>query len=164
VKLKLVSNQVLIVGLIMGIAAAALQAFFQAQPPVAYGISFFGHPKDLLTWITNNLLGTDWPISRAFIVFPALTVIGVFIGSFIAANRSKELKLRSGPVTKKFFAFMYGFLVVNLGLLWGACPIRTALLVSYGSVLAVIALASIVVGVVIAIAYVRLRVKKGAVQ
>jgi hypothetical protein len=59
---------------------------------------------------------------------------------------------------------MYGFLVVNLGLLWGACPIRTALLVSYGSVLAVIALASIVVGVMIAIAYVRLRVKKGTVQ
>jgi flagellar biosynthesis protein FliQ len=164
VKLKLGFNRVLIIGLIMGVAAAALQAFFQVQPPVAYGISFFGHPSDLLTWITNNLLETDWPIRDPFIVFPALTVIGVFIGSFIAATRNKELKLRSGPVRKNFFAFIFGFLVINLGLLWGACPIRTALFVSYGNVLAVIALASIVVGVVLAIAYVRFRVKKGAIQ
>ena len=160
-KLKLGFNRLLITGLIMGVAAAAAQAFFKVQPPEAYGICLLGHPSDLTTGITNNLLGTNWPVHEAFIVFPSLLVIGVFIGSYITAYRNKELGWRPGPVRKKFSAFMFGFLVVNFGLLWGACPIRTALLTSYGNVMAVIALFSIAVGVILACLYIRLRVKKG---
>ena len=162
-KLNLGIHRVFILGIIMGVSAAAIQAFFQAQPPVAYGISFLGHPKDLLNWITNNLLGTNFPIADAFIVFPALMVLGVFIGSYVAAYRNTELAWRPGPVRKNFSAFKFGFLVVNFGLLWGACPIRTALLVSYGSVIAVIALASIVIGVILAVVYMRLRAKRGTI-
>ena len=145
----------------MGLSAAAIQGYFQVQPPVAYGISFVGHPKDLLHWITNNLFGTNWPISNAFIVFPALAVIGVFIGSYAAATRNNELALRPGPVRKRFSAVIFGFLVINFGLILGACPIRTALLVSYGSVLGIIALAAIVIGVILATVYIRSRALKG---
>ncbi len=145
----------------MGLLAAAIQGYFEVQPPVAYGISFLGHPKDIINWTTNNLLGTNFPIANAFIIFPALTVIGVFMGSSVAAYRNTELKWRPGPVRRSFAAFMLGFLVVNFGLVWGACPIRTGLLVSYGSVLAVIALASIVIGVVLATVYIRLIARKG---
>ena len=159
-KFKPSFNLVFITGLIMGVSAAAAQAFFQVRPPEAYGICLLGHPRDLTTWITNNFLGINWPITEAFVVFPVLTVIGVFIGSYIAANRNKEFKLRPGPIRKKFYAFMFGFLVVNFGLLWGSCPIRTGLLASYGNVMAVIALASIAIGVLLALAYVRLKVKK----
>jgi hypothetical protein len=159
-KLKLGFNWALVTGLVMGLSAAAAQAFFKVQPPVADGISFLGHPTYLLKWLMNNMLGTDWYISKAFVVFPALTVVGVIIGSFTAAYRNKELKLRPGPVKQRFLAVIYGFMVINFGLLWGSCPIRTALLVSYGSALAVIALASIVMGVILACVYLRLRAKK----
>ena len=163
-KLTLGSNKALATGLVIGVSAAAIQAFFGVRDPVADGICFIGHPADLLNLAINRFFGTHWAIDSAFVVYPALTVIGVFIGSFIAANRSKELRLQPGPVRNRYLAFTYGFLVVNFGLLWGACPIRTALLVSYGSVLAVIALTSIVIGVILAVVYIRLKAKKGIIQ
>jgi len=162
-KLKLGSYRVFIVGIIMGLSAAAIQAYFEVQPPVAYGIAFIGHPNNLLTWTTNEFLGTNFPVREAFILLPPLTVIGVLIGSSIAAVRSKELRLRPGPVRSRFSAVIFGFLVINLGLLWGSCPIRTGLLVGYGSVLAVIALASIAIGVILATAYLRSRARRGII-
>lgn len=163
-KLKLGYNRMLVIGIVMGLLAAAAQAFFQVQPPVANGISFLGHPRELLNWIVNNLFGADWPIAKAFIVLPPLTVIGVLIGSFVAASRNKELKLRPGPVRKKVLAAIFGFLVANFGLLWGACDMRTALLVSYGSILAVIALVSIIIGVALAGFYMQSAAKRGMSQ
>lgn len=163
-KFKLGYNRLLVIGIVMGLLAAAAQAFFQVQPPVANGISFLGHPREMLNWVVNRLFETDWPVTRAFLIYPPLTVIGVLIGSFIAAGRNKELKLRPGPVRKKVLAAIFGFLVANFGLLWGACDMRTALLVSYGSVLAVIALVSIVIGVALAGFYMQNSAKKGIGQ
>jgi len=163
-KFKLGYNRLLVIGIVMGLLAAAAQAFFQVQPPVANGISFLGHPRELLNWIVNRLFGANWPITRAFLVYPPLTVIGVLLGSFIAAGRNKELKLRPGPVRKKVLAAIFGFLVANFGLLWGACDMRTALLVSYGSVLALVALLSIVGGVLFAGLYMQHSAKKGVSQ
>jgi hypothetical protein len=169
-KFNLGSNKALATGIVMGVLAAAAQAFFRVQPPVADGISFLGHPAYLLKWLLDNIIGSKsslsffgsgWAVAREFVVYPCLTVLGVLIGSFVASNRNKEFRLRPGPVRKNFLAFSFGFLVVNFGLLWGACPIRTALLVSYGSVLGVIALASIVGGVLIACVYISWSSKRG---
>ena len=159
-RLKLSLNHIFITGLVIGVSAAAAQAYLQAQPPVAYGICLLGHPRDFTAWIMNGVFGTNWRIHEAFVLFPTLLVVGVLVGSFTAAYRNKELRLRPGPVDKKFHAFLFGFLVVNLGLLWVSCPIRTTLLASYGSIMAVVVLFSIVIGVLLAIAYVRFRVKK----
>ena len=63
----------------MGLSAAAIQAYFEVQPPVAYGISFVGHPNDLLIWITNNFSWTEWPQREVFAVYPILTVVGLFL-------------------------------------------------------------------------------------
>ena len=163
-RLKLGYNRMLVIGIVMGVLAAAVQAFFQVQPPVANGFSFLGHPRELLNWIVNKLFDAGWPIAKAFVVLPPLTVIGVFIGSFTAAARNRELKLRPGPVRKKVLAAIYGFLVANFGLLWGACDMRTALLVSYGSILAVIALVFIVIGVILAGYYMQFAAKRGIGQ
>ena len=160
-KLKLGSYRVFVIGIIMGLSAAAIQGYFQVQPPVAYGISFVGHPNDLLIWITNNFSWTDWPQRDVFAVYPILTVIGVFIGSFAAATRNNELTLRPGPVRKRVSAVIFGFLVINFGLLVGACPIRMGLWVGYGSVLGIIALAALVVGVILATVYIRSRALRG---
>ncbi len=163
-KLKLGSYRVFAVGIVIGLAAAVVQAFFKVQPPEAYGVSFIGHPNDLFTWLTNKTLHTAWPVHEEFLVYPALTVVGVLIGSFIAAGRNKELRWQPGPIRNKFAAVILGFLVVNLGLLLGSCPLRAALLVSYGSVLAVIAWAAIALGVFLAILYSRRRAQKGVVR
>lgn len=159
-KVRININLVFITGLVMGILAAAVQAFFEVRPPEANGICLIGHPRDFVNLTTNNIFGTGWPINESFIVFPALTVFGVLIGSFISAYRGNELRLQSGPVRKRFAAVMFGFMVANFGLLWGACPIRTVLLASYGNLIAVMVLASIAVGVLLAVIFIKFRTRK----
>jgi hypothetical protein len=161
VKLSFGYNRLLVIGIVMGFLAAVLQALFQLQPPVANGLSFLGHPRDLLNWVVNKAFNANWPVTKAFLIYPPLTVVGVVLGSFIAAARNKEFKLKPGPVRKKMMAVIFGFLVANFGLLWGACDMRTALLVSYGSVLAVVALVSIFAGVFLAAMYMQNSAKKG---
>ena len=163
-KLKFGSYRVFLVGAVMGLAAATVQAFFKVQTPEAYGISITGHPADLFSWISNHLLKTSWPVREEFLIYPCLTIIGIFVGSLIAASRNKELRIQPGPLRKKFAAIIFGFLVANFGLLLGACPIRSSLMVGYGSVLGVIGLTAIAVGVVLAIIFIRVRAQKGAIQ
>ncbi len=160
-KIKLSSYKVMAVGLVIGLAAAAVQAYLKVRPE-ANGLSFIGHPADLLDWGLNKL-GTKFPVKEDFLVYPALTVVGVLIGSLIAAGRHKELRLQPGPVRNKFAAIVFGFIIANFGLLLGSCPIRASLLVAYGSGLAAIGLAAIVGGVLLAIVYSRLKAKKGAI-
>jgi hypothetical protein len=160
-KLSLGYNRLLVIGIVMGFLAAVLQALFQLQPPVANGLSFLGHPRDLLNWLADRVFNVNWPVTKAFLIYPPLTVVGVVLGSFIAAYRNKEFKLKPGPVRKKAMAVIFGFLVANFGLLWGACDMRTALLISYGSVLAVVALVAIVAGVFLAAMYMQNSAKKG---
>ncbi|MCK5604690.1 cytochrome C [Candidatus Pacearchaeota archaeon] len=159
-RFRRVFNLVFFTGLAMGILAAAAQAFFRLESPVAYGICLLGHPRDFTVWVANGIAGTDWPALEVFAIYPALTVIGVVVGSFIAANRNSELKLRPGPVRSRVYPFVFGFLVINLGLFWGSCPIRTGLLASYGNIMAVIVLVSIAFGVFLAVQYVRFRVRR----
>jgi hypothetical protein len=160
-KIKLTSYKVMAVGLVMGLAAAAVQAYLKVQPE-ANGISFIGHPADLLDWGLNKL-GTNFPVKEAFLVYPALTVVGVLAGSAVAARRNRELRVQTGPVRNKFAAVILGFIIANAGLLLGSCPIRVSLLVGYGSGLAAIGLAAIATGVVLAIVYSRIRARKGVV-
>jgi hypothetical protein len=163
-KFNLGLHVIFITGIVMGVLAAAAQAFFEVQPPVAFGICLLGHPSIMTKWLMNNVLGTDFTITAVFVAFPTLLVFGLFIGSYVAAYRNKEQEWRPGPVRNKYMAVTFGFLVASFGMLWGACPIRTGLLLSYGSIMAVIALASIVVGVILACMYVRLRVRKESFQ
>ena len=160
-KIKLSSYKVMGVGLIMGLAAAAVQAYLGVRPE-ANGISFIGHPTDLLDWGLNKL-GTNFPVKEDFVVYPALTVVGVMVGSLIAAGRHKELRLQPGPVRKRLAAVTFGFMIANFGLLLGSCPLRASLLVAYGSGLAAVGLTAIVIGVLLAIVYSRIKAKKGAI-
>jgi hypothetical protein len=153
-KLKLNRYSIIATGLTLGIAAAVLQAFFGVHPPEAYGVCLIGHPSVLVKWLMNNLFSTHLPVGAEFVVFPSLLVVGILGGALFASVKSGELKseLKSPPipVRNKYMAVLLGFLVANLGLVVGACPIRTALLVSYGSVLGVIMLVAIITGVFLA--------------
>jgi hypothetical protein len=155
------SYKVLGIGVIMGLAAALVQAYLDVQPE-ANGISLVGHPADLLNWLTNKL-GTSFPVTEAFLKYPVLTVAGVLIGSLFAASRNKEVSLQPGPVRHSFDAIAFGFLVANFGLLLGSCDIRLTLLVSYGSVLATVGLIALLAGIMLAIVYSRAKARKGAI-
>lgn len=157
---KLSANLALITGLMMGILAAAAQGFFDVQPPVGEGVCAVSHPSNLVNWLSNNIFGTEFTIHGIFVIVPVLTSIGFIIGSAIAAIKNKEFKIRRGPVRENLLAFMFGFLIINFGLLWGSCPIRTAVLSSYGMVFAMIILLVMVVGVIAACEYIKWKVRR----
>ena len=146
-----------ITGLVIGVSAAAAQAFFKVQPPVAYGYCMVCHPGTMVAWLMNNYLGTNFPISRAFVLFPSLLAVGVIIGAVVAANKNKEIGWRTSPARKKYMAVLFGFLIANFALIAAGCPLRFGLLVSYGSVSGVILLVSLIVGIGLASVYLRLR-------
>jgi hypothetical protein len=153
-KLKIAGNLVVTTGLTIGVSAAAIQAFFGVHPPEAYGICLIGHPSVLVKWFMNNIFNAHLPIGSEFIVYPSLLVVGILGGAVIAAAKSGELKrgLKSGPVPvrNRYMAILSGFIVANFGLIVGACPIRTALLVGYGSILGVMTLVAVIIGVYLA--------------
>ena len=157
---KLSANLALITGLMMGILAAAAQGFFDVQPPVGEGVCAVSHPSNLVNWLSNNIFGTEFTIHGIFVIVPVLTSVGFIIGSAIAAIKNKEFKIRRGPVRENLLAFMFGFLIINFGLLWGSCPIRTAVLSSYGMVFAMIILLVMVVGVIAAFEYIKWKVRR----
>lgn len=147
----------LITGLVIGISAAALQAFFGVWPPEAFGICLTCHPAIIVKWVMNNIWGANLTIVQPFILFPSLLAIGIFIGSYASARRRNELAWRLTPVRKRYMAVLFGFLIANFGLTAGADLIRAGILVSYGSVAAVILLASVIMGAILASIYLRHR-------
>jgi len=157
---KLSANLALITGLTMGVLAAVAQGYFEVQPPVGLGVCAITHPSNLVNWVVNNVFGTEFTIHGIFVAVPVLTPIGWIIGSFVAALRNKEFKFRRGPVRENLLAVIFGFLIVNLALLWGSCPIRTVVLASYGWIFAMIIMATIVIGVIVSCEYIKWKVRR----
>ncbi len=159
-KINLKDNMALITGLTMGVLAAVVQGFFDVQPPAGAGICAVSHPANLINWIVNQVFHTDYTIHSIFVTVPVLTSLGFVIGSFIAAVINKEFKIRKGPVRDNVLAFILGFMVIVFGLMWGSCPIRTAVLASYGMVFAYVVLGAIVLGVIAACEYIKWKVRR----
>jgi hypothetical protein len=157
---KLSGNMALITGITMGLLAVVVEGYFGLWPPAGDGICAISHPANIVNWLFNNVFGTDFQIHSIFVTVPVLTSVGFIIGSFIAAIMNKEFKLRRGPVRDNVLAFILGFLIINFGLLWGACPIRTAILASYGMFWAILMLGMIVLGVVVACLYIKWKVRR----
>jgi hypothetical protein len=134
-------------GLVLGLGSALVQAYFKVIPPVAYGVCMVCHPKDLFNWIADHLFHLSWGYSLASTNWPLLTVLGVVLGAMVAAYQHGELHLKSAR--QPLFFFINGFLMINFGLILGACPIRIVLLSAYGNLLGWIGWTCIVVGVLL---------------
>lgn len=150
----------LVAGLVLGLGAALVQAYFKVIPPLANGFCFVCHPRDLVNWISNALFHTGWDVSMVSLVFPVLTVVGVVLGSLTASARNGEFKLR--PARHRVKNFVYGFLMINFGLLLAACPIRIVLLSAYGDPVGLAGWLSIVLGVAAVTILVRFNARRSA--
>jgi hypothetical protein len=143
--LSKLKESVFFAGLVLGLGAAAVQAYFRLIPPTAYGVCMVCHPKELVNWLADHLLGTHWGYAMASMEAPILTVVGVAVGALIAARQHGEFSLR--PARQPIFYFISGFLMLNFGLVLGSCPIRVVLLSAYGSILGFVGWVFIVLGV-----------------
>ncbi len=145
VTLRALLNSVFFAGVVLGVGAAAIQAYFNLIPPMAYGVCMVCHPKELVNWLSDHLLNTHWGYSMAAMDAPILTVAGVALGAVAAAVRHGEFHVR--PARQPLLYFVLGFLMINLGLILGSCPIRIVLLSAYGSITGLVGWALIVTGV-----------------
>jgi hypothetical protein len=134
-------------GLVLGVGAALVQAYFKVVPPIAYGVCLVCHPRDLFNWTADHLLNLNWGYSMASTNWPLLTVIGVVLGAMAAAYQHGELKLRNARQPLSFF--INGFLMMNFGLVLGSCPIRIVLLSAYGDLVGVLGWICVFVGVLL---------------
>lgn len=133
-------------GMVLGVGAALVQAYFKVIPPVAYGVCMVCHPRDFFNWTADHLLGFDWHYTIASTNWPLLTVIGVVLGAIAASAQHGELKLR--PARQSWSFFLNGFLMMNFGLILGSCPIRIVILSAYGDWTGIIGWSCVVIGVV----------------
>ncbi len=131
-------------GIVMGLGAALIQAYFHIIPPPAYGICMVCHPKDLLNWLSDHLLGTNWAQVSVSVEVPVLTVVGIVLGAFIAARLHGEFRLEAAR--EPIFHFITGFLVINFGLILGSCPIRILIVSSYGSLIGIVGFLCMAIG------------------
>lgn len=145
IKLSRLADSVFFAGLVLGIGAALVQAYFRLVPPMAYGVCMVCHPKELVNWVADHLLNTHWGYSLASVNAPILTVVGVLAGALIASVRHGEFHLR--PARQPALYFVFGFLMINFGLILGSCPIRIVLLSAYGSVMGLIGWGLVIAGV-----------------
>lgn len=153
------TNSIFFAGLVLGLGAAAVQAYFKLIPPTAYGVCMVCHPKELVNWLADNLLNTHWGYSMASINSPILTVVGVAAGAFIASVRHGEFQWR--PARQPVLFFIFGFLMINFGLILGSCPIRIVILSAYGSLMGVVGVALMVLGVGLGILAMRWQANRG---
>jgi hypothetical protein len=145
-------------GLLMGGGAAFIQAYLKIIPPPAYGICFVCHPKDLLNWVFDHVLGTNFGNVTVSVEWPVLTALGTVIGAFIAAKQHGEFHLEDAR--EPLFHFMTGFLVINFGLILGSCPIRIIIVSAYGSLIGIVGYACMIFGIVLGSLWLRNRARK----
>jgi hypothetical protein len=140
-------------GIVLGFGSALVQAYFKVIPPIAYGVCMVCHPKDLFNWVADHLLNLNWSYSLSSTNWPLLTVVGVVLGAIVAAWQHGELNIK--PAKQPLSYFINGFLMINLGLILGSCPIRIVLLSAYGNWLGLIGWVCIVTGVLLGTWYQR---------
>jgi hypothetical protein len=142
-------------GIVAGVLAVAAGAFFEVNPPEAYGICMACHGRDLVNWTINEAAGTHLTVAQASLVFPVLTTIGVLLGAFAGARSTGELRWWTPDNPVKTFA--YGMLVMNFALVAGGCSIRLLLRSAAGDVLGILGFLGMGAGVILGTCWLRWR-------
>jgi hypothetical protein len=130
-----------------GLAAAAGQ-WFGVSPPAAYGLCSACHGRDLADWLLNHAEGTKLFVTAAGAKWPLLTVVGLVLGSNLAARRNGEYgSINIGGNARQF---ALGAVVMCAALFVGGCPTRILIRTGYGDVAGAVALSGVAVGVALA--------------
>jgi hypothetical protein len=145
-------------GFFTGFWAAIAQAWVGVLPPSAFGICFISHPSDLFNWTVNKIFSVSFYVHDPSLDLPVLTVLGVLIGASLATIQHKEFKFRMprNPLDH----YINGFMVAVFGLMLGYCSVHIIMGLTYGSVIALTGFAGMMLGVTLAILYIKWRVRR----
>ena len=144
----------ILLGIVIGILAAVVQGLtISAGGPEPYGFCALCHTRDLVNGLLNITIGTNLgvaAITKASIL-PVMSMVGVLIGGVIAAKMYREFRIKSSSVRDAVIYFIGGILLMQFGLILGACPYRAALRFGYGDLVALAGIIGIILGVWVAL-------------
>ena len=150
IKIKNLRINPWLAGAIIGFLAASLQQLANMTKPPAYGFCMACHGRDMINSIVNPIAGTNLGIAGVVTTIPTLTIIGVLLGSFVAALIFKEFKFTKAKFNVSYIKmFILGLLVMNFALILSACPVRASLRVAHGDIIALVGLVCIGIGAII---------------
>ena len=135
-------------GIVAAVLAGVAGQWLGVSPPAAYGICSACHGRDLTDWILNHAEGAKLFVAAAGSSWPLLTVVGLVLGSSLAARRNGEFG--SVDIGGKVRQFAFGAVVMCAALFVGGCPTRIIIRTGYGDLAGGLALGGVAAGVVIA--------------
>jgi hypothetical protein len=129
------------------VLAVVAGSWLGVSPPAAYGLCSACHGRDLTDWLLNHLEGARLYVSQAGASWPLLTVVGLVLGSFVAARRNGEFgSVNLGGNARQF---LFGAVVMSAALFVGGCPTRLIIRTGYGDLSGLLALGGVAAGVVL---------------
>jgi hypothetical protein len=135
-------------GVAVAVLAAVAGEWLGVSPPAAYGVCSACHGRDLADWIVNNVEGKHLFVAQAGTSWPLLTVVGIVIGSTVAARRNGEYAALNLGGNLRLFAL--GALAMGAALFVGGCPTRLVVRTGYGDLAGAVALGGVAAGIVLA--------------
>jgi hypothetical protein len=142
------ARSAIVYGVAAAVTAAVAGQWLDVSPPAAYGLCSACHGRDLADWILNHAEGKQLFVTAAGASWPILTVVGVVLGSLLAARRNGEFG--SVNIGGNIRQFGFGAVVMGAALFVGGCPTRIVLRTGYGDLAALLALGGVGAGVVLA--------------
>ncbi len=143
------------VSLALGILATIVGQLGGINPPDNYGFCSTCHGHDLVVGFVQTLniqiTSSNYPV----VLWPLLTIVGVFLGSRITAKAHHEF--RTVPIDHPLWTVLQGFLVISFALLALGCPIRMAVQLGELRIGALVGLFGVVVGSAFATLWIRTR-------
>jgi hypothetical protein len=142
------SRSPIVYGVVAAVLAGVAGQWGGVSPPAAYGLCSACHGRDLADWVLNHTEGTKLFVAAAGSSWPLLTVVGLVLGSFLAARRNGEFGSTNIGGNVRQFAF--GAIVMCAALFVGGCPTRLIIRTGYGDLAGLLALGGVAAGVVLA--------------
>jgi hypothetical protein len=138
----------IVYGIVAAVLAGLAGQWGGVSPPAAYGLCSACHGRDLADWVLNHTEGTKLFVAAAGSSWPLLTVVGLVLGSFLAARRNGEFgSINIGGNVRQF---AFGAVVMCAALFVGGCPTRLIIRTGYGDLAGLLGLGGVAAGVVLA--------------
>ena len=116
-------------GVVLALLAVLGQTYFAVYPPAAYGFCTACHGRDLIASAVNAIFGAHLTVAGASAIFPLLTVVGVLIGSALAAATAGEWRWQ--PSRAPLRDGLLGFGAITCALTVSGCMVRLVLRAVY---------------------------------
>lgn len=142
------ARSAIVYGIVAAVLAAVAGQWLGVSPPSAYGLCSACHGRDLADWVLNHTEGANLFVAAAGSGWPLLTVVGLVLGSFLAARRNREFA--TVDIGGNVRQFVFGAVVMCAALFVGGCPTRIIIRTGYGDVAGALALGGVSAGVVLA--------------